>query len=51
MKYYINLRTNERTQATSQAFLWYRNGANIAIVQDGKIINKWVHTQRIKGTE
>lgn len=43
MKYYVNLRTQEKTQATNNAFLWYKKGCNIAVVENNKVINKWIH--------
>ena len=48
MKYYVNLKTQEKTQATSKAFEWYKQGYNVAIVNNNKIVNKWIKEKRTK---
>ena len=48
MKYYVNLKTQEKTQATNKAFEWYKQGCNVAIVSDNKIVNKWIREKRTK---
>lgn len=48
MKYYVNLKTQEKTQATNKALEWYKQGCNIAIVNDNKIVNKWIKEKRAK---
>lgn len=48
MKYYVNLKTQEKTQATNKALEWYKQGCNVAIVNDNKIVNKWVREKRAK---
>lgn len=48
MKYYVNLKTQEKTQATNKALEWYKQGCNVAIVQNGKIVNKWIKEKRAK---
>lgn len=49
MKFYINLKTQEKTQATIKAFEWYKQGCNVAIVNDNKIANKWIHEPKKRG--
>ena len=51
MKFYVNLKTKEQTQATNKAFLWYKKGCNIAVVENNKVVNKWVHEPRKKGNK
>lgn len=48
MKYYVNLKTQEKTQATNKALEWYKQGYNVAIVNDNKIVNKWIREKRAK---
>ena len=48
MKYYVNLKTQEKTQASNKAFEWYKQGCNVAIVNDNKIVNKWIREKRAK---
>ena len=48
MKYYVNLKTQEKTQATNKALEWYKQGCNVAIVNDNKIVNKWIREKRTK---
>ena len=48
MKYYVNLKTQEKTQATNKALEWYKQGCNIAIVNGNKIVNKWIREKRAK---
>jgi hypothetical protein len=48
MKYYINLKTQEKTQASNKALEWYKQGCNIAIMNDKKIVNKWIREKRAK---
>ena len=48
MKYYVNLKTQEKTQAINKAFEWYKQGCNVAIVNNNKIVNKWIREKRAK---
>lgn len=49
MKTYVNLRTKEKTQISSQAYLWYRKGANVGIYVDGKRVNTWIQFPKKRG--
>ena len=51
MKYYVNLKTQEKTQATNKAFEWYKQGYNVAIVNNNKIVNKWIKEKRTKNED
>jgi hypothetical protein len=46
MKTYINLKTKEKTQISTVAFLWYKQGANVGIYVDGKRVNTWIQYGR-----
>lgn len=48
MKYYVNLKTQEKTQASNKALEWYKQGCNVAIVNNNKIVNKWIREKRAK---
>lgn len=49
MKTYVNLRTKEKTQISSQAYLWYRKGANVGIYVNGKRVNTWIQFPKKRG--
>ena len=48
MIYYVNLKTQEKTQASNKALEWYKQGCNVAIVNNNKIVNKWIREKRAK---
>lgn len=41
-KYYLNCETGEITYSHKEAMEWYRDGSQIEIWRNGKIVLKWL---------